>query len=85
MGVGRSAGEFFEEFLLIQPILEGLTPVDEDYRDFVGELATQAVVGFDVNFTPPEAASALQFRKLLLHNFAKVASLAGIHNDLAKQ
>src|SRR4029077_16081276 len=53
--------------------------------DFVGELALEAVVGFDVHFAPAEAAAALQLGELFLHDFAKMASLAGIHDHFAEQ
>ncbi len=83
--VPDSASQFPKKFLLIQPVLEGFAAIDEDDGDFVGELAAQAVVGFNINFMPMEAAAALEFGEFLLHDFAKVASLAGIHYDLTKQ
>jgi hypothetical protein len=79
-----SACQFLKKFLLVQPILEGFAAIDEDYGDFVGELAAETVVGFNINFAPTEATAALQFGEFLFHDFAKMASLAGIHDDLAK-
>ena len=34
-----SAGQLLQKFLLVEPVLEGFAAVDEDYGDFVGELA----------------------------------------------
>ena len=55
---GRSTSQFLQEFLLVQPVFERLAPVYEHDWDFVGELALEAVVGFDVYFAPLKAASA---------------------------
>ena len=77
--------QFLEELLLVEPVFEGLAPVYKHYWDFVGELALEAIVGFDVNFAPAEAAAAFQLLELLFHNFAKMASLTGIHDDFAEQ
>src|ERR1700738_1001054 len=74
-----STGQFLQEFLLVQPVLKGLAPVYEDDRNFIGELALEAIVGLDVNFAPVKASAALQLLELFFHDFAKVASLAGIH------
>ena len=80
-----STGQFPKEFRLIQPVLKSFMPVYEYDWDFVGELTLEAVVGFDVNFAPVKAAAALQLLELLFHDFAKVASLAGIHDHFAEQ
>lgn len=58
--------------------------VDEDYRDFVGELVAQLVVAVDVNFLPVETAAAMKFRERLFDDFAEVASFAGVDHDLAE-
>ena len=80
-----STSQFLQKFLLVQPVFEGLAPVYKHYGDFVGELALEAVVGFDVNFAPAEAAAAFQLLELLFHDLAKVASLAGIDDHFAEQ
>jgi hypothetical protein len=80
-----SPRQLLQELLLIQPILEGLAPVDKYDRHFVGELAPKQVIGFYVNFPPPETAPALQFRELLFDDFAQMASLAGVNDDFAKE
>ena len=77
-------GQFLQEFLFIQPVFEGLSAVDENYGNLVSELALELVVGFDVNFPPAKATPALQLRKLFFHDFAKVTSLPGIHNNFAQ-
>jgi hypothetical protein len=70
--------------LLVHPIFEGFSPVDKDDWNFVRELAPEQIVGFDVNFTPAKATPALELGKLFLHDFAKVTSLAGIHDHFAQ-
>lgn len=77
--------QFLEEFLLVQPVLEGLTSVDKYDRHLIGELAAQKIVGFNIDFPPAETAPALQLRELLLDDFAKVTSLAGIHDHFADE
>lgn len=77
--------KLLEEFLLIQAVLKSFAAVDEDHRDFVGEFATQRVIGFNVYFTPSEAAPALEFRELFFHDLAQMAPFAGIHDDFAKK
>jgi len=77
--------QLLEEFLLIQAVLEGFAPVDKNHRNFVREFALQQIIGFNVDFTPTEAAPAFEFRELLFHDLAQMASLAGIHDDFAKK
>ena len=83
-GPNPLAGQFAEEFPLVHPIFEGFTAVYENNGDLISELASQRVVGVDVDFTPTEAAPALELRQLLFDNFTKVASFAGVHNDLSR-
>ena len=75
-GTNGLACQLLQEFLLVETVLESLASVDEYDRNFVRELTSQQFVGFDVYFTPAEASSALQFRELLLHDFAEMASFA---------
>jgi hypothetical protein len=63
-------------------ILEGLAAVDENYRNFIVELAAKLEVGVDVDFLPDEPSAAREFGETFLHHFAKVASLAGIDDDI---
>src|SRR5215472_8185410 len=79
-----SAGQLPQELLLIQSVLEGFAAVDEDNRDFVGELPAQLVIGLHVHFTPAESAPAFQLGELLFYDFAKMAPLARVHDDVAK-
>jgi hypothetical protein len=70
--------------LLVQPIFEGFSPVDKDDGDLIRKLAPELIVGFYVNFTPAKATPAFELCKLFLHNFAKVTSLARIHDHFAE-
>lgn len=74
VGTNALAGQLLQEFLLIEAVLKSFASVDEYDGNFVGKLTAQHFVGFDVNFTPAEAPSALQFRELLFHDFAEMAS-----------
>jgi hypothetical protein len=79
------ARELLQKLLLIQPVLKSLAAVDENNRNFVGELALELIVGFNVNFPPTEATAALKLRELLFDNLAKVTPFAGVHNNLAEK
>jgi hypothetical protein len=76
--------EFAEEVGFFHVVFEGFTAVDEDYRDFVGELATELFVAIDVDVLPGEAAAAMQFGQALLNDLAEMATFAGVDHDLAK-
>jgi hypothetical protein len=76
------AGQLPEEFLFVHVILEGLAAVDENHRNFIVELAAEFEVSVDVNFLPDEPSAAGEFGETFLHYFAKVASLAGIDDDV---
>jgi hypothetical protein len=52
------AGELSEEFLLVHVILEGFAAVNENYRNFIVELAAEFMVGVDVDFVPGETSAA---------------------------
>jgi hypothetical protein len=56
---GWSAGELAEEIGFVHAVLEGFAAIDEDYRDFVGELAAELFVAVHVYFLPGEAATAM--------------------------
>jgi hypothetical protein len=75
-GTNRLAGQLLQELLLVQSILERFASINENDRNFVRKLTAQQVVGLHINFTPAEAASALQFRELFLHDLAEMASFA---------
>ncbi|HZQ68563.1 MAG TPA: hypothetical protein VFA68_08595 [Terriglobales bacterium] len=64
-------------------VFKGFVPVDEDDGDFVAELAAQRFIGIDIDFAPAKAASFLKFGQAFFNDFAQVASLAGVHNDVA--
>jgi hypothetical protein len=77
------AGEFAEEFPLVHAVLEGFAAVDKDDGDFIVKLAADFVIGINVDFTPGEAAMAGKLDQAFLHDFAEMASLAGVNHDLA--
>jgi hypothetical protein len=68
--------------VFVHVIFEGFATVDEDNGDFVGELASELVVGVDVDFLQIEAAATMEFGQSLLHNFAQVAAFAGVNHDM---
>ena len=76
-------GELFQELLLIQPVLEGLSAVYEHDRYLVGELPAQKLIGLHVHFAPAEPTSALELRQLLFDDLAQMTPLAGINDDFA--
>jgi len=78
-----SAGEAAEELLLVHAVLEGFASVDEDYGDLVGVAATNFGVGLDINFAPDEASALFELGETLFDDLAKMASFAGVKNDLA--
>ena len=80
----RSAGQFAEEVGFVHAVLEGFAAVDEDYGDFVGELAAELIVAVYVDVLPVEAAAAREFGEVFFHDFAQVASFAGVEHDVAK-
>jgi NAD(P)-dependent dehydrogenase (short-subunit alcohol dehydrogenase family) len=80
----RSVGEFAEEVGFVHAVLEGFAAVDEDYGDFVGELAAELFVAVDVYVLPGEAAAAVQLGEGLFDDFAKMTSFAGVDHDLAQ-
>src|ERR1700683_1753703 len=82
-GTLRSAGEFAEEVGFVHAVLEGFAAVDEDYGDFIGELAAELFVAVDVDILPGETATAVQFGESLFDDLAEVASLAGVDHDLS--
>ena len=65
-------------------VFEGFAAVDENYRDFVGELAAELFVAVDVDVLPAESAPAMQFGQALFDDLAEVATFAGVDDDLAK-
>ena len=79
----RLADQLAKEFLLVHAVLEGFATIDEDDRDFIVELAAQFVIGVHVDFAPGEAATAGKLHKAFFHNFAEMATFAGIDDDAA--
>ena len=80
----RLAGELPKKFLLVHVILEGFAAIDEHDGNFIVELAAEFVVGIDIDFVPGKASPAGELVKTFLHHFAKVASFAGIYNDVTR-
>ena len=77
------AGELAKELAFVHTVLEGFSAIDEDDRNFIVELATNLVIGINVDFTPGETAVTGELRQAFLHDFAEMASLAGVNHDLA--
>jgi hypothetical protein len=79
----RLAGEFAEELAFVHAVFEGFAAVNEYNRDFVGKLAAKLFVGVNINFPPVKQAAALQLDQAFFDDLAKMATLAGIDEDLA--
>jgi hypothetical protein len=84
-GCKLSTRQFSEEFLLVKPVLEGFTAIDENHRNFVGKLPTELVIRLDVYFAPVEPAPAFEFREGLLHDLTQMTTSAGIDDDFAQE
>jgi hypothetical protein len=80
----RSTGELAEEVGFVHAVLEGFVAVDEDDRNFVGELAAELFVAVDVDVLPGKAAAAVEFGQSFFDDFAEVATFAGVNHDLAE-
>ena len=78
-------GQFFQEFLLVEAVLERLTSVDEDHRHFVGKLAPEQIVRVHINLAPLKPAPALQFAELFLDDLAEVTAFSGINDHFAQE
>ena len=83
-GATRLAGQFAQEFLLVHAVFEGFAAVDEYDGNLVGELASKAVIGVNVNLAPFKAAAALQFGQAFLHDLAQMAAPARVDDDLTE-
>jgi hypothetical protein len=83
-GFNVLAGQLPEELLLVHTVFERFAPVDENYGDFIGKAPAKVFVGVDIDFTPLEATTALQFREALLDDLAQVAPFARIHHHISR-
>jgi hypothetical protein len=79
----RLACQLAKEFALVHAVLESLAAVDEYDGDFVGELAAEVLVRFDIDFVPDKSAATSQLHQAFLDNLAQVATLTGVNQDLA--
>ncbi len=70
--------------MLIHVVLEGFAAVDEDYGDFIVIEAAEMVVGIYINFLPFETGVALKLAQAFFDDFAQVASLARVNDDLSR-
>src|SRR6266478_8740405 len=80
-----SRAQFAQEFLLIHVVLKSFATVDENDGDFVCIEAANFGVGVDVDFSPGEAATLVEFDDALLDDFAEMTSLAGINEDFPRR
>src|ERR1700733_14719541 len=78
-----SARQLAQEFLLIHAVLEGFSPVDEYDWHFIIKLPAQITVAVYIYFSPRESASARELAEALLHQLAKLTSLARVNHHLA--
>jgi len=58
-------------------------PVDEHDRNFVGEFTAELFITIHIDFAPAESAPSVQFDQCFFNNLAKMATFAGIDDDLA--
>ena len=75
------AGELAQELALVHAVFEGLAAIDEDYGNFIIELAAEVGVGIDVDFLPGESPAPGEFGQALLDYLTEMTALAGIHHD----
>jgi len=75
--------QFAEELLLVHAVFESFAAVNEDDGNLVVELAAEFGVGIHINLAPGEAAVAREFGQALLHDFAEMATFAGIDDYTA--
>ena len=81
--VRRLTGQFAEEFVLVQPILERLAPVDENNGNLIGELSSQLIVAVHVDLAQGKPSAAMQLGERFFHDLAQVAAFAGVNDHLA--
>jgi hypothetical protein len=74
--------ELAQEILLIHAVFKSLLAINEDDRNFVGELAPERIIGVHINLLPAELGLAGEFGQRFLDDFAKVATLPRIKNNL---
>jgi hypothetical protein len=79
----RLGSEFAEELAFVHAVFEGFAAVNEYNRDFVGKLPAKLFVGVNINFPPVKQAAALQLDQAFFNDLAKMATLAGVDEDLA--
>jgi hypothetical protein len=77
-------GEAAQKLAFVHPIFKGLSPIDEDNRDFVVELTAEFRIGIHVNLAPYEAATARQLGKTLFDHFTEVTPLARVHDNIGE-
>ena len=78
----RLAREFAQEFLLVHAVFEGFAAVDEYDGNLVGELASEIVIGVDINLAPFKTAAALELGQAFFHDLAQMAAPARVDHDL---
>jgi hypothetical protein len=69
--------------LLVHPVFESLSPVDENHGNLVVVETAHLGVRIDVDLTPVKTAALVQLHQAFFDNLAEMTSLAGINNDLA--
>jgi hypothetical protein len=77
------AHQLAQEIAFVHAVFERFAAVNEDDRNFVDELAAERLVGVYIHFLPGKAAVAMKLGERLLHNFAEMTPLTGVHHNLA--
>jgi hypothetical protein len=73
-----------QKLTFVHAVFEGFVAIDEDDRNFVGELTAQLVIRIDINFMPGEPAPPMQFGQGLFDDLAKMTTLSRINYYLAQ-
>lgn len=74
----RSLRQLLKKLASIHSVFERLSPVNENYRNFIVKSLLQLWVGINIHFAPLELGIALRLRERLLDYLAKMTSLARI-------
>jgi hypothetical protein len=77
------AHQLAQEVVFIHAVFERFAAINKHYRNFIGELPAKRFIGIYIHFLPGKAAVAVKLGERLLHNFAEMTPLTGVHHHLA--
>jgi hypothetical protein len=80
----ESSCQLAQKLTFVHAVFERFVAIDEDHRNFVGELTAQLLIRIDINFMPGEPAPPVQFGQGLFDNLAKMTTLSRINDYLAQ-